>query len=73
MDNLPEPGLLKLRQIVGDKEADPPVPPIIPVSAQTWRHGCKAGRFPKPIVLGTRTHVWRAEDIRALLARLGLE
>jgi len=46
---------------------------FIPVSASTWWEGCKTGRFPKPIKLGRRTTVWRAEDIHALIQELGLD
>jgi len=33
--------------------------------------GCRSGRFPKPVKLGPRTTAWRAEDIAALVERLG--
>ena len=52
--------LLRLRQIIG------PGNPI-PVSKSTWWQGVKDGRFPKPIKLGPRVTVWRAEDIAALI------
>lgn len=39
----------------------------VPVSKSTWWAGVKDGRFPKPIKLGPRITVWRAEDIRRLL------
>ncbi|MET0013047.1 MAG: AlpA family phage regulatory protein [Sedimenticola sp.] len=67
MYNLPETGYVRLPQIIGDKKANPPVPPIIPVSKSTWWEGVKSGRFPKAIKLGPRTTVWRVEDIRALV------
>lgn len=38
----------------------------IPVSKSTWWQGVKDGRFPRPLKLGPRTTVWRAEEIRAL-------
>ena len=61
--------LLRIRQIIGDPKAIPPIPPLIPVSMSTWWAGVREGRFPKPIKLGPRTTVWRMEDIRALIAR----
>jgi prophage regulatory protein len=70
---LPVDGLLRQRQILGDRgdpKANPPVPPtppIIPVSPSTWWAGIKAGRFPKPVKLGPRVTAWRVADIRALL------
>lgn len=59
-DQLPETGLLRLRQIIA------PHGPI-PVSKSTWWAGVKDGRFPKSLKLGARVTVWRAEDIRGLI------
>lgn len=67
MMNFPETGFLRLKQIIGDKQANPPIPPIIPVSASTWWEGVKSGRFPKPTKLGPATTVWRVEEIRAFI------
>jgi len=70
MHRLPETGFLRLRQVIGDHKANPPIPAIIPVSKSTWWAGVKSGRFPKPVRIGPRSPVWRVEDIRALVARL---
>lgn len=43
----------------------------VPVSRSTWWAGCKSGRFPKPIKLGHRTTVWKAEEIHNLIKELG--
>lgn len=67
MHELPKTGFLRLKQILGDKKQYPPIPPIIPVSSSCWWAGVKSGRFPKPIKLGPKITVWRAEDIRALI------
>ena len=64
---LPETGFLRVRQIVGDRNAKPPIPAIIPVAQSTWWTGVRSGRFPQPIRLSKGCTVWRAEDIRALL------
>ncbi len=64
---LPETGFLRLKQILGDKKANPPIPPIIPVGRSSWLDGVKAGRYPQPVKLGPRTTAWRVEDIRALI------
>lgn len=66
---LPETGFLRLPQIVGDPQADPPIPALIPVSKSTWWLGVKAGRFPRPVKLGPKTTVWRVEEIRELIAQ----
>ncbi|PJK31341.1 helix-turn-helix transcriptional regulator [Minwuia thermotolerans] len=71
MHTLPETGYLRLSQIIGNPKADPPQPPIIPVSKSTWWDGVKAGRFPAPVKLGPRITAWRVEDIRDLLRQWG--
>ena len=64
---LPETGYVRLSQIIGNPKADPPIPPIIPVSRSTWLEGVKTGRYPKSVKLSPRVTVWRAADIRALI------
>lgn len=71
MHKLPETGFLRLPSIIGDDNATPPVPALIPVRKSTWWAGVKSGRFPKPVKLGLRVTVWRVEDIRALIAQAG--
>lgn len=56
----PETRFLRLRDVLA------PAGPI-PVSKSTWWAGVKDGRFPKPIKLGRRISVWRAEDIERLI------
>lgn len=68
MTQLPETGFLRLPQIIGNSNAEPPIPPIIPVKKSAWWAGCKSGRYPAPIKLSPRVTVWRVEDIRAFLA-----
>lgn len=65
--NLPEIGYVRLRQILGDPNAEPPVPAIYPIGKTTWWAGVKSGRFPKPVKLGPNTTAWRVEDIRKLI------
>lgn len=67
MNQLPETGFLRLPQIIGDPQAEPPIPPIIPVKKSCWWDGVRSGRFPKPVKLG-RCTMWRVEDIRTLIA-----
>ena len=67
MVQLPETGFLRLWQIIGDPKANPPIPPLIPVSRSTWLAGVKSGRFPKSVRLGPRTVAWPVEEIRALM------
>lgn len=58
---LPETGYLRLSQII---------PQIIPISKSSWYQGVKEGRYPAPVRLSARCAGYRAEDIRALIARL---
>jgi hypothetical protein len=67
MNHLPEEGFCRLKQIIGDPKADPPIPGVIPVSKSTWWEGVKSGRFPKPTKLGPHTSAWHVADIRALI------
>jgi prophage regulatory protein len=72
MTDLPASGFFRLRQIIGDPKAYPPIPPIIPVSKSTWWAGVKSGRFPKPVkTLGPRITAWRVSDIKALIEQEG--
>ncbi|MHC6093488.1 helix-turn-helix transcriptional regulator [Ralstonia solanacearum] len=56
---LPEAGFVRLPQILS----------LIPISRSAWWAGVREGKFPKGIKLGSKTTVWRAEDIRALINR----
>ncbi len=61
MTTVPTVGFLRLPQILQ----------LVPISKSAWWEGCKTGRFPKPVKLGPRTTAWKAEDIAALVERLG--
>lgn len=69
MARMPEVGFLRLRDIIGDAAALPPIPALIPVKRSTWWAGCKSGRFPTPIKLAPRITVWRVEDILAFIKK----
>ena len=61
---------MRLKQIIGDRKAVPPIEPIIPVSSSTWWAGVSEGRFPAPVKIGPNTTAWRWEDIQAFLNQL---
>jgi hypothetical protein len=63
-----ENGLLRLWQIIGRPKANPPIPPIIPVSAASWWAGVKSGKYPQSVKLGPRTTSWRASEVLALVS-----
>ena len=69
-DGLPSIGYLRLKQIIGDKNAVPPIPPLIPVSKSSWWAGVGSGKYPKAILIGIRTVAWSVEDIRLLIKTL---
>jgi hypothetical protein len=62
---IPQCGLLRLWQILGDRRRG--IPPIIPVSKSTWWAGVKTGKYPKPVKLSARCTCWRVDDIRKLI------
>ena len=58
---LPETGFLRLNQVLQ----------FIPVKKTRWYQGLRTGEFPMPVALGPRAKGYRAEDIRAVIERLG--
>ncbi|MDR3639996.1 MAG: AlpA family phage regulatory protein [Humidesulfovibrio sp.] len=58
---LPATGFVRLPQVLS----------VFPVSKSSWWEGCRTGRFPRPVKLSERVTAWRAEDIHALIERLG--
>lgn len=61
--------LLRLPQIIGDPNTNPPIPPRIPIGKSNWWKGVREGRYPAPVKLGPRTTAWREADIDALVER----
>lgn len=71
MNPLPQTGFLRLRQIIGDPKAQPPIAPIYPISRSAWWDGVKRGDLPAPVKLGPKTTAWRVEDVRRLIESAG--
>jgi predicted DNA-binding transcriptional regulator AlpA len=59
-------GFYRLKTIIGDPSATPPIKPIIPVSRSSWWQGVSDGRFPPGIKIGPNTTAWRQSDIHEL-------
>lgn len=59
-------GLLRIKSIIGDPKAKPPIKPRIPVCRAAWYRGVKDGYYPQPVKLGSRMVAWREADIQAL-------
>jgi len=68
--SIPEEGFLRLRYIIGNAKADPPIPAIIPVCASSWWAGVRSGRYPAPVKLGPNTTAWTVASIRDLIEKL---
>ena len=64
------PRFLRLKQIIGDPKAEPPIQPILPISKSSWWGGVKSGRFPKAMKIGANTTVWREDEVRSLVDEL---
>ena len=58
---LPDTGFLRLPEVLK----------FIPVGKTVWYEGMKTGRFPVGVRLAEKCVAWRAEDIRALIEKLG--
>lgn len=68
MHALPVTGYLRLPYIIGNPEANPPIPALIPVSKSTWWAGVRSGRYPQPTrALGKRITAWDVRDIVRLI------
>ena len=64
---LPTTGYLRLPNIIGDPDANPPIPAIIPICKSSWYAGVKSGRYPKGFKISNRAVAWKVEDIRQLV------
>lgn len=58
---LPETGFMRLNDVLK----------FIPIKKTRWYKGVNSGEFPRPIAFSSRVKVYRAEDIRALIERMG--
>ena len=61
-NQLPETGFLRLPQVLK----------LIPIGKSTWWAKVKAGIYPQPVKLGSKTAVWLASDIRELIEKITL-
>lgn len=59
--SLPPTGFLRLPSVLF----------FIPVSRGTWHQGVRDGLYPSPVKISKNLNAWRAEDIRALIAKFG--
>lgn len=59
---LPKSGLVRLPSILA----------VFPISRTGLYNKIAAGEFPSPVKLGPRTSAWRVEEVREVLAKLGV-
>src|SRR5687768_15878503 len=69
MQSNPATSLVRIRQIVGDPTADPPIPAIIPVSKSTWWSWVSRSIAPAPVRLSSGVTCWRLVEVLALADR----
>lgn len=67
--SLPQYGYLRISQIVGNPNSDPPLPPLIPIAKSTIWLWVKQGKFPAPVKLGPRVTAWKIADIREFIEK----
>ena len=67
---LPAEGYVRIRQIIGDPKAKPPIPAIVPIGRSSWWKGVALGKYPPAVKLAPRTTAWCVEDIRTLLVNM---
>jgi len=70
---LPEPGFTRLPNIIGDKNAEPPVIGFLPMSKPSWYRGIKAGRYPKPARISPNISAWANSKLNKLMESLDKE
>lgn len=68
-NQMPGAGFLRIWQIVGDKKKN--ITPLIPICRTSFLNGVRSGKYPKGILIGKRTRVWKVEDIEKLIVELG--
>ena len=61
-------GMVRIQQIVGDRNAVPPIPAMLPVGKSSFWKGVAEGRYPPGQLLGPRTRCWKTSDILAIVA-----
>ncbi|MDP2751958.1 MAG: AlpA family phage regulatory protein [Rhodocyclaceae bacterium] len=54
---------LRVNQIIGNLQANPPIQPIIPISKTTLYDWMKKGFFPAPVYLGDNIPVWSSDVV----------
>ena len=69
-NDLPAIGFVRQKVILGDKKANPPTLPIIPVSSASWWAGIKKGIYPAGKKISPNVTGWEVGTIRELIERI---
>lgn len=64
-----EIGFFRLKQIIGDPEANPQVPAIIPISRSAFLQGVKDGVYPAPRKISKGVTVWLKSEIIEFISK----
>lgn len=64
---IPDDNVIRIKQLIGDTTAVPPIPAIVPVARSTIYQWMAAGSFPRPTFRAGWVMGWRMVDIRAWL------
>ena len=70
-ESTPEGRWLRLTDIVGDPDAQPPLEALIPVSKSTIYRLVAAGKFPAPVKPLPSISLWSFEEINLALKSWG--
>lgn len=69
MNQLPQTGFVRAKQLLGDPKNN--IPPIIPVCKSVFWAMVKDGSFPAPVRLGSKCTAWPVKVVREFLASKG--
>ncbi len=68
--NLQALTLLRIYHILGDPNANPPIPPILPISKSSFYKLIAEGTIAAPLKFN-RSSFWRLSDIKKILDEIG--
>lgn len=68
----PQDYFLRLKDIIGDRSTNPPIPALIPVSKSTWWLWVARGFAPQPKRIG-RITMWQASEVEAFIQQLACQ
>jgi prophage regulatory protein len=70
LHRFPASGWARLKDIIGDRRANPPKPAFFPIGRSEIFRRIERGEFPAGMKLSPKMHVWKWEDLHDFAARL---